>query len=109
MPTYEIACFPCEDIFEVTCLISDRDNLHPCPNCGTTSNERLMAAPHVMRAAQIDSFRRGPAYEEYKKIARLKSARANLAPDKREAVNSEIKERTEVASRKKDKTSVQKG
>lgn len=104
MPTYEIACFPCEDIFEVTCLISDRDNLHPCPNCGTTSNERLMAAPMILKQSYHDGYNRGAAWQELKQIARLKAARANLPDSKRTEVNKEIKDRQAIANKRSDKT-----
>jgi putative FmdB family regulatory protein len=45
MPIYDRQCTPCETNFEVNCRIADKDNVHPCPNCGSDVGEWRPSAP----------------------------------------------------------------
>lgn len=45
MPLYDRSCNDCDELFEVTCKISEKDNIHECPHCGATDGEWRISAP----------------------------------------------------------------
>ena len=99
MPTYLYECSSCVIQWDVLVSIADRDSPQMCPDCGKPHTDRILEAPVVMRESHPDSYRRGGSYEEMKQVAKLKSARANLAPDKRAEINKEIANRTVAAGK----------
>jgi putative FmdB family regulatory protein len=45
MPVYDRKCGSCDELFEVTCKISEKSNTHECPYCGGTDGEWQISAP----------------------------------------------------------------
>lgn len=46
MPLYDFQCTECEHVFEVNCKISEKGNVHECPNCKSSKTEsRIFSAP----------------------------------------------------------------
>ncbi|MBD3261428.1 MAG: hypothetical protein GF334_07065 [Candidatus Altiarchaeales archaeon] len=43
MPVYEFKCENCESIFEVTCLIKERNEPRACPECSSENTERVIS------------------------------------------------------------------
>ena len=52
MAKYDRHCTACDNIFEVTCKIAEKDDPHPCPSCESTDGEWYVGAP--MFAARSD-------------------------------------------------------
>lgn len=45
MPLYDRKCEKCDEIFEVNCKISEKDDPKECPYCGATEGTYMMSAP----------------------------------------------------------------
>ncbi len=46
MPLYDRKCVECDELFEVVCKISEKDNKQECPHCGATEGEWMISAPN---------------------------------------------------------------
>jgi len=103
VPVYEYVCEPCNVVWEDTVDYEKRDDPQNCPQCDAVHSYRRPPAPAVLRASYHDGYSRGPGYEEMKRIAKLKVARANLRHSERDSVNQEIRERTGIMNKAKDK------
>lgn len=45
MPVYDRKCLTCDELYEVTCKISEKDTIKPeCPNCGSQSGDWMLSA-----------------------------------------------------------------
>lgn len=44
---YDRKCDRCDELFEVTCKISEKDNEHECPSCGATEGYWMISAPQL--------------------------------------------------------------
>jgi putative FmdB family regulatory protein len=47
MPVYDRQCATCEELFEVVCKISEKDNGHECPYCGDLNGYWRPVAPNM--------------------------------------------------------------
>lgn len=47
MPVYDRHCTQCDDMYEITCKIAEKDNTFECPSCGSTMGEWMLSAPAV--------------------------------------------------------------
>lgn len=47
MPIWDRHCEKCDELFEVTCKIAEKDNTFECPYCGSTDGVWRMSAPAV--------------------------------------------------------------
>ena len=48
MPTYTRHCNSCDEIFDVSCKIAEKELLKPpCPYCDSQAGEWRLSAPHV--------------------------------------------------------------
>jgi putative FmdB family regulatory protein len=50
---YDRKCTACDELFEVTCKISEKSNPYPCPYCDSIQGEWQIGAP----AVSMDSSR----------------------------------------------------
>ena len=48
MPRYDRHCLECDDIFEVICKISEKDDVHRCPYCDATDGEWLISSTMIV-------------------------------------------------------------
>lgn len=53
MPTYDRKCEQCDELFEVTCKISEKDNDHECPYCGSIDGVWQISAPKLSLASSL--------------------------------------------------------
>lgn len=53
MPTYDRYCAECDQLFEVTCKIAEKDNIHECPFCAGTDGEWRITAPQLSLASSL--------------------------------------------------------
>jgi|YelNatPaOPRAMG01_1025707.scaffolds.fasta_scaffold26639_2 putative FmdB family regulatory protein len=44
MPTYEYRCADCGERFEITCRMSEREQLAVCPKCGSRNVEPVISS-----------------------------------------------------------------
>ena len=46
MPVYTRKCNECDELFDVTCRIADKETtVHECPYCGATDGEYQISSP----------------------------------------------------------------
>jgi putative FmdB family regulatory protein len=99
MPSYDYRCPDCEITEILVVKYEERDFNQPCSMCGKNSLVRFYGKmPGVTRASYIDSNKTARAREfiNLKKAAQLEVDKANLPPEKRGEINSEIKKLTQV-------------
>lgn len=53
MPTYDRKCDECDQLYEVTCKISEKNDEHECPFCGATTGEWMISAPQLSLASSL--------------------------------------------------------
>lgn len=44
MPTYEYRCLECDEDFEISCHMAERDEKAVCPNCGSRKVEAVLTS-----------------------------------------------------------------
>lgn len=47
MPLYDRQCGQCHELWEVSCKISEKDNIRECPYCGSVDGSWRPSAPAV--------------------------------------------------------------
>lgn len=53
MPNYDIQCNDCDNVFEVFCKISERNDVKECPNCNSLETEQKPSAPRIGDAVRL--------------------------------------------------------
>ena len=66
MPKYDRHCNACDELFEVTCKISEKDNAHECPYCASVDGEWRPSAPHS--SIRPDRFSATPKDAGFKEV-----------------------------------------
>jgi len=54
MATYTIACYDCEETWDIYCPMGDRDNPHFCPHCGMHTATRRIIQPISFKFSEAD-------------------------------------------------------
>jgi putative FmdB family regulatory protein len=68
MPLYDRHCSSCDELFEVSCKIAEKDNPHECPHCGSIEGEWMLSAPRAVPADRLGRGRDGGFREVLSKI-----------------------------------------
>lgn len=95
---YEYLCRDCQKWMDVLVEYEDRQPTVTCEHCGTGTSEYHLSAPAVMGVAIADCVGRksNKAWQDMKAISKLEVQKANLPPDKRGEIQTEINERRKV-------------
>jgi len=80
-------CPSCSHKWEDLIRRSEKDNEHPCPQCGTGTTRRFEVAHHT-RASYVDGNGR---FKEAKEAAKLNKEMMSKRPDNRKEIAKEIK------------------
>jgi putative FmdB family regulatory protein len=65
MPKYDRQCSACDELFEVTCKIAEKDSTHLCPYCGAHEGEWRLSSPHVtMRGDRLMTQKQDNGFKE---------------------------------------------
>ena len=66
MPVYIRHCDSCDEIFDVTCKIAEKDSLQPtCPTCHSTDGEWRISSPHFsMRSERFMTHKKDAGFQE---------------------------------------------
>lgn len=65
MPTYDRQCNTCDELFEVRCKISEREDQHVCPFCASFDGAWRLSSPHVtMRGDRLMTQKQDNGFKE---------------------------------------------
>ena len=65
MPRYDFLCTDCQNVFEITCKISERSNPHPCPQCSSPKTEqRMFTAAQLGESHRLGFNDKGRGFKE---------------------------------------------
>jgi putative FmdB family regulatory protein len=72
MPVYDRKCGACDELYEVTCKISEKGDNHICPYCDSTEGEWMISAPKLSLASSLGTTtdKRSGFHEVVQKIAK---------------------------------------
>lgn len=72
MPVYDRKCADCDELFEVSCKISEKYDVHECPYCGGTTGDWMISAPKLSLASSLGTTtdKRSGFHEVVQKIAK---------------------------------------
>lgn len=81
MPMYDRHCNECDELFVVTCKISEKDTLKPeCPYCGSTDGEWRPSAPMMsIRPDRLMTHKKDKGFGEVIDKIKERNKRTNLA------------------------------
>jgi putative FmdB family regulatory protein len=80
MPIYDRQCSDCEELFEVTCRIAEKDNTHECPYCGSTAGEwRPTSCMTTIRPDRLMTAKKDNGFKEVLDKIKERNKRTNLA------------------------------
>lgn len=82
MPLYDRHCSAseCETTFEVSCRIAQKDDPHPCPNCGSTEGEWRPSAPRTsIRPDRLMTHKKDGGFNEVLDKIKERNPRTPLA------------------------------
>ena len=68
MPLYNRKCNQCDALWEVNCKISEKDNQHECPECGSTDGAWMISTPTAIPPERLGRGRDGGFREVLHKI-----------------------------------------
>lgn len=69
MPLYDRKCRSCDELFEVMCKISEKDNVQECPSCGSIDGTWMVGtAPRLIEPERLGRLKRGDTREVLSKI-----------------------------------------
>jgi putative FmdB family regulatory protein len=62
---YDRQCNSCDELFEVNCKMSEKDNDHECPYCGSVEGEWRPSAPaFTMRGDRLMTRKKDAGFKE---------------------------------------------
>lgn len=66
MPVYSRQCNKCEELFDVTCKIAEKDTtIHECPYCGSTEGEYRPTSCHTsMESTRFMTNKKDSGFKE---------------------------------------------
>lgn len=64
MPKYDRMCEKCENVFEVTCKISEKDLDHACTSCGSPKGNWLPSAPALAEPQRLSTAKKDTGFKE---------------------------------------------
>ena len=68
MPLYDRKCNQCDTLWEVNCKISEKDQPHECPECGSTDGAWMISTPMAVPPDRLGRGRDGGFREVLSKI-----------------------------------------
>jgi putative FmdB family regulatory protein len=68
VPLYDRKCNQCQTVYEVNCKISEKDNKHKCPECGSVNGDWLISTPMAVPFDRLGRGRDGGFKEVLSKI-----------------------------------------
>lgn len=80
MPMYDRQCDSCEELFEVTCRIADKELQKECPYCGSTAGSYRPSAPHTsIRPDRLMTHKKDAGFGEVLSKIKERNPRTPLA------------------------------
>lgn len=66
MPKYDRHCIACDTVFDLTCKIAEKDDVHICPHCGSDNGEWYISAPSCvsMEGSRFMTHRKDNGFSE---------------------------------------------
>jgi putative FmdB family regulatory protein len=68
MPLYDRRCSSCDELFEVSCKIAEKEDPHECPHCGSIDGEWMLSISNAIPSDRLGRGRDGGFREVLSKI-----------------------------------------
>lgn len=80
MPLYDRSCTACDEIFEVNCKISEKDNDHECPYCGSIDGEWRVSSPNfTTRPDRLMTAKKDAGFKEVLQKIQSRNKRTEIS------------------------------
>lgn len=80
MPVYDRHCNSCDELFEVTCRIADKETPKECPYCGSSDGDYRPSAPNMtIRSDRLMTHKKDAGFGEVLSKIKERNPRTPLA------------------------------